>query len=419
MPLHSRYSTPRPTATASLVPAHQLGEDRRRTDWGQVVFGLSLSCFVAFQQFKLPPLLPRLLAEFNYSPTMAGSFMSIYALVGLVASMPMGRWLRRHGYRPGLMIGLAAAALGLLLALGFAHFAGAMLLARGLEGLTYAIFAIAGPVIATEAAKIRDLPLVTGLLAGWIPIGQIAAGLLALAWPDWRTIWLLALALTLALTVPSWRYRNHRPVNRSADGATKPQPGAKAANLSAAAIFLLWSGQYFAFMTWLTQFLIERHHLDPHRAVVIYLIPVVVLLAFNVITGWALGRGLRVAPALLICLLLQAGVWASISVLDGLPGLIALIVYGICAGVTPTCLFHLPHLIAASEGAATRAGPEAFGTLMAGRNIGVFVGPLVLPQMLAYFGDWDLAADFIAVATLLAGAIVLLLGRHLRRPQQH
>lgn len=376
---------------------------------------MALSCFVAFQQFKLPPLLPGLLAEFHYSPTMAGSFMSVYALVGLIASMPIGRWLRRHGYRPGLMVGLAVAALGLLIALGFARFTGAMLLARGLEGVTYAVFAIAGPVIATEGARIRDLPLVTGLLAGWIPIGQIGAGLLALAIPDWRIIWLLALAVTLALAIPSWRYRNHRPANRPAGTAT-PQPVAKAANLFAAAIFLLWSGQYFAFMTWLTQFLIEQHHLEPHRAVLIYLIPVVVLLGFNIITGWALGRGLRVAPALLICLLLQAGVWASISVLDGVPGLIALVVYGICAGVTPTCLFHLPHLIATSQGAGTRAGPEAFGTLMAGRNIGVFLGPLVLPEMLSYFGNWDLAADFIALATLLAGAIVLLLGRHLRRP---
>lgn len=379
---------------------------------------MSLSCFVAFQQFKLPPLLPDLLTEFRYSPTMAGSFMSVYALVGLIASVPMGRWLRRHGYRPGLLIGLVAAALGLLIALGLARFTGAMLLARGLEGLTYAIFAIAGPVVATEAARTRDLPLVTGLLAGWIPIGQIGAGLLALALPDWRAIWLLALALTAALAIPSWRYRNHRPAGRATGSAAKPQPGAKAANLFSAAIFLLWSGQYFAFMTWLTQFLIERHHLDPHRAVLVYLIPVVVLLGFNVITGWALGRGLRVGPALLVCLLLQAGIWASISLLDGLAGLVALVVYGICAGVTPTCLFHLPHLIAANQGTGTRAGPEAFGTLMAGRNIGVFLGPLVLPEILAYSGNWDLAANVIAVATLLAGFIVLLLGRHLRRPQE-
>src|SRR3546814_16594591 len=45
--------------------------------------------------------------------------------------------------------------------------------ARGLEGLGFAICAIAGPAIAAQSASPRDLPLVTGLLAGWIPIGQI------------------------------------------------------------------------------------------------------------------------------------------------------------------------------------------------------------------------------------------------------
>ncbi|HVI86856.1 MAG TPA: MFS transporter, partial [Dongiaceae bacterium] len=196
-----------------------------RTNWLGVCFGLALSCFVAFQQFKLPPVLPELLQQFHYPRALAASFMSVYALIGLLGSVPLGRWLKRRGYRAGLPLGIASTALGLILALGFARFGAALLLARALEGLTYAIFAITGPVIATAAARFRDLPLVTGLLAGWIPIGQIVAGLLALAVPqghaasqiwglaDWQVIWLVALVLTLLLGLFCWRFSHNQDVS--------------------------------------------------------------------------------------------------------------------------------------------------------------------------------------------------------------
>lgn len=473
------------------------GRPGEHTDWLGVAFGLALSCFVAFQQFKLPPVLPSLLQEFHYPRALAASFMSVYALVGLVASVPLGQWLKRRGYHAGLPLGLASTAIGLILALTLARYGTALLAARALEGLTYAIFAIAGPVIATASARFRDLPLVTGLLAGWIPVGQIGAGLLALAAPawqrasqafglaDWQVIWLIALALTLLLGLFAWHYSHHKDVG-TADSHAKakgtvtadtewpekarlqPSVGASLASQSpaaphlsaaspdaktaadgtagklawsawlgprlpellAAGTFLLWSGQYFAFMTWLTQYLIEQHGLQPQQAVLVYLLPVVVLLAFNLLTGWALGRGLALLPALVGALVLQGLVWALTPILGDVTGIAALLVYGICAGIIPTCLFHLPHHIASHRAdhraaaggaqgpakAGVKAGPEAFAILMTGRNIGVFCGPLLLPQLLAWLGDWNLAARVIAVITCTGALLVIALARHFRRP---
>jgi len=448
-----------------------------RTDWRGVSFGMALSCFVAFQQFKLPPILPGLLQDFHYPRALAASFMSIYAVVGLIASLPLGRWMKRHGYGPGLKLGIVSTALGLLLALALARFGSVLLLSRALEGLTYAIFAIAGPVIATASARFRDLPLVTGLLAGWIPVGQIGAGLLALAVPSWvasglagslagwQLVWLVALALTALLGVLCWRYGHRENVGTGnspakarvavmadtnaaettpaalaippAPGRTRPHPATgsalgawlapRLADLLAAGTFLLWSAQYFAFMTWLTQYLIEQHHLQPQQAILVYLLPVVVLLACNLLTGWALGRGLPLVPALILSLVLQGLVWALTPFLGDVTGIMALLVYGICAGVIPTCLFHLPHHIAshrhhrqrgtpAGESArqGIKAGPEAFATLMTGRNIGVFCGPLLLPQLLALLGDWNLAAQIIAVITWIGAGLTIGLARHFR-----
>src|ERR1700693_1423816 len=84
--------------------------NRERTDWTGVAFGIALGCLVAFQQFKLPPVLPVLLADYHWDRTLAGGLMAIYALAGLLFSILIGGTLQRRGiFRPLL------AALGLLL----------------------------------------------------------------------------------------------------------------------------------------------------------------------------------------------------------------------------------------------------------------------------------------------------------------
>src|SRR5438309_2301963 len=84
--------------------------NRERTDWGGVVFGFSLACLIAFQQFKLPPVMPAMLAEYGWDRTLAGAFMAVYALAGLLFSIPIGRFLQR-----GDVFRLLIAALTLML----------------------------------------------------------------------------------------------------------------------------------------------------------------------------------------------------------------------------------------------------------------------------------------------------------------
>ena len=90
-------------------------------------------------------------------------------------------------------------------------------------------------------------------------------------------------------------------------------------------------------------------------------------------------------------------------------------VYGIGAGVTPTCLFQLPHAIA--RGAA---GASSFGVVMTGRNIGVFTGPLLLAFLIgaeryALHLGWTEAAQIVACMTLAAAVVAVVLGRSLKR----
>jgi predicted MFS family arabinose efflux permease len=341
--------------------------------------------------------------------------MSVYALVGLIASAAIGRKLDRNmGIGVASLIGLTV--IGVTLALAAPQSAPLMLLSRGLEGLAFAIAAIAGPAIAAAAASPRDLPIVTGLLAGWIPMGQIVAALAALALHDWRWLWIIGLALGLPLGLWAWlllrESRNGNTARRPA--ALHPDAAQHRQLILAGTIFMLWSGQYFAFMTWLTQYLTTVLALGPAASVLAYLVPVVVLLACNLLTGWALRHGLALIPALMVALIGQALVWFAQPWLSGGPGLVGLVVYGIGAGVVPTCLFQTPHAIMRGT-----AGASAFGIVMTGRNIGVFMGPLLLAFLIgtdsfALHLGWTAAAQAIGTMTLGGVMVALLLQRSLR-----
>jgi MFS family permease len=383
------------------------GEIRGKTWWPGVLLGVGVSCHAAYQQFKLPPVLPDLLREFPHDPAIAAGFMSIYALIGLLVSQPIGRWLQggefllRGSLARGMMIAGPLTALGCAVALLWPESATLFLAGRGLEGLGFAICAIAGPAIAAQSASPRDLPLVTGLLAGWVPIGQIVGAWAAWAIPDWRFPWALGLGFALALTLVG-RF-GAKAASRALPRETLSLRQKRLLWLGGS-IFMLWSSQYFAFMTWLTSYLDLRYGMSLRESIGAYLLPVVVLLAFNVITGWALGRGLPLLRALIIGLLSQALVWIAAPFADGWQGVLLLIVYGIGAGVVPTCLFQVPHRIV---GGAARAG--AFGIVMAARNVGVFFGPLVLGVLVKGPEDWTLGFGIFTAITFGAMALAILL----------
>jgi MFS family permease len=138
---------------------------RDRTDWTGVAFGITFACLVAFQQFKLPPVLPGMIATYGWDRTLAGGFMAVYALAGLAFSIPIGRAMQHRGILALLFVALGFFILGNFLTLAFPAAGLVVLLARGLEGIAFASGAIAGPALASRSATRRDLGFVTGLMA--------------------------------------------------------------------------------------------------------------------------------------------------------------------------------------------------------------------------------------------------------------
>ena len=376
-----------------------------RSNWTGIAFGLALACFAAYQQFKLPPALPVLLETYRYDRTLAGAFMSVYAVAGLAFSLLFGRLLERKGAVGPTLVALALSMVGTGLILALPESGWTVLLGRALEGVGFAFLAICGMLLANANASARHLPLVVGMTAAWIPVGQLAAMLLApiaFAWHGWQLLWIAALFGALALAAWTLALRGSGAVDPPAAPAG-PAPGGKIAGAArlklaiAAGIFMLWSSQYFAYMTWLPQYLVEVHGLSVSMAAAGNMIPVAVLIAATVVVGMVLRAGVPVGPLLVCGLATQAAIWWLVPV-TGVGGVVSLIFYGIAAGICPTCLFAMPSIIVGRG----RVAAPAFGIIMTGRNIGVLIGPVLLAQAFEATGAWDLAAPIFGTVTSLA-----------------
>jgi hypothetical protein len=273
--------------------------------------------------------------------------------------------------------------------------------------------AICGHLLASANASIRNQPLVIGLMAAWIPIGQLAAMLLApvaFASQGWQLLWVVAIFGSCGLA--AWTIGLRRSPALALPGGTggaEPEPGqvpipeitaaARLKLIVVAGIFMLWSGQYFAYMTWLPQYLVEVYGLSISMAVFGNMVPVAVLIATTVAVGMVLRAGVPVGTLLACGLATQAAIWWLVPVTGGgLAGALSLIAYGLAAGVCPTCLFAMPGVIVGRG----RAVAPALGIIMTGRNLGVLIGPMLLGQAFKVTGAWDLAAPIFGTVTTLA-----------------
>ena len=404
-----------PSRRWSLSTTSSVPERGGTTDWAGVALGLGLASLAAFQMLKLAPALPVLIAEHGYGRVLAGAMMSIYAVAALFLSLAAGNLLAR---RP--IAAMAAAAgcflMGNLATLALPEPGFLVLAARGLEGVGYAVFAIAGPVIANRSAAERHLPVVAGITANWVPVGQIVALVAARLTLDdagWRPLWWLSLALTVGLCL--WLARTRGMVATMLGGAgrreTPRSVGERRVLWLAGAVFALWSGQYLAFMTWLPDHMVDRHGLAPERAALLNLMPVVAVALGCLATGALLRARMPYGPLFVAATLAQVPVWLFAPELPAAAALAAVCVFGLLCGVTPTLLFALPPRLLGGS----RVSPAAFAPMMTGRNLGLLGAPVVAGWLVAGWG-WEALGPVFGVVTLAAALGGGVMGRLAPRP---
>ncbi len=374
-----------------------------RSDWGGIWLGLSVSSFAAFQMLKLPPALPLLIEAYGYERVVAGAMVSVYALSGVFFSMAAGSVT---GRRPGTVMAgsLACFLAGNVVTLAAPGDAWLNLAARAVEGVAYAVFAIAGASIANRSASERDLPLVAGIVAIWVPVGQLlalATGFLFFDQLGWRPLWWLSLGLSAGLGL--WLGVRRSTVVRALSSGGRGEEAIDARQRLViwltAGVFAAWGGQYITFMTWLPDYMVERFAVGANVAAAVNAVSVIGVLLGCLATGWLLRS--RVPLGLLFggATLVQAVVWFAAPHLGAWTGLVAIAAYGAVSGAPPTCMFAVPARLVGGE----HAGPAAFAPLMTGRSIGILLAPVVAGWLIDDRG-WATLAPVFGVLTVGAAA---------------
>lgn len=404
-----------PSLSSSLSSV--TGAVRTRSDWVGISFGLCIALLAAYQQFKLPPVLPEMLDRYAYGPELAGGFMSIFAVIGLVGSFQFGRLMQRQSTAAWLIGACGLIALGAVPILLLPENAWAMMAGRALEGTAMAILAIAGPTLMTRNAAMKHLPFAAALAATWVPLGGLLATTVArmaeVLWPEdavWPSVWWAGLLFAGGMAL--WtgflaRGDGSRIALPTAKGGAPDLTRADRRALTLlAACFGLWALQNLSVLSWLPEYLVSDRGMSNAASKEFYGMTVIAVAASNLLAAGILKAGVPITR-LLIVVLIGQGLVLILGPMAGTDwtGILALLAYGFFAGITPTCIFGLPGRILGSN----RTGPAAFGLMMTGRNLGVLTGPVLIGWIgggsLGWAAGWGTAAAATACATLAALAI--------------
>ena len=159
--------------------------------WLVVLVLLLASVSAPLNQFKVPPLMPLLMADFSLSVGEAGSLMSVFAVAGLILALPAGFVFQKLGYRLTGLLAVGSVAAGAALGAASSDI-GTMWFGRIVEGTGTSLLAVVAPAVVALwfVADKRGMPL--GVWATWVPLGQaivfVAAPLLVV-YGGWRTVW--------------------------------------------------------------------------------------------------------------------------------------------------------------------------------------------------------------------------------------
>ena len=367
---------------------------RSHSDWVGIWFGLCVALLAAYQQFKLPPVLPEMLDLYGYGAGMAGGFMSIFAVIGLVLSFQFGRWMSRQATAAWLIGACGLVGLGAIPILTFPENGWAILVGRAFEGTAMAILAIAGPTLMTRLAE------------HLMPGDQI-----------WSSVWWAG--LVFAVLMAGWtlilaRQNDGRRIAlpSTKGGAPDLSKTDRQALMMLSACFGLWALQNLSVLSWLPEYLVADRGLSTAVSKELYGVTVIAIAGSNLLAAAILKAGFPIARLLTVVLVGQGtvlviGPYAGTDI----SGVAILLAYGFFAGITPTCIFGLPGRLLGPD----RTGPAAFGLMMTGRNLGLLTGPILVGWVAGSSLGWSAGWWTAAAATGCAVIAALAIQRQVRR----
>jgi MFS family permease len=374
-----------------------MGGTRWPAVWAVFAGGLVCGAYVG----KVPPALPLQREELGLTLVESGFIATTFNVIGLLVGMFVGVLCDRFGHKRLGLAGIAVMSLAGLLGAAAWDFP-SLLVSRLLEGVGFLLFAVAGSALMAASAAGGERTKAMGLWSAYMPAGGSAALLVSpvvLAAGGWRGLW-VAIALVAAVAfvliarhAPTTRYGRVSSVKLALESLSQP------ASVALALLFAFYVAQWTSVMIWLPTFLVEERGASAGVAALMTAVMVLVNVPGNLGGGWLLSRGVRRGPLVLaacaIMVVTDIGMLAS-ALPDALR-YVACLVFSMCAGVIPACIF---------SGVVVHAKtPEHIGTtngmVMQTSQGGQFFGPIVLAWLASNFGGWG--ASLWAMLAFAAG----------------
>jgi len=351
------------------------------------------SVVAAFNQFKIPPLMPVLMRTFQIDLTQAGLLMSSIAVIGLVLALPTGIILQRLGSKATILIALGLMAIGSVIGALSASYV-LLVISRVLEGIGIGLIGVAAPATIAMWFPPEKQGTPMGIWATWVPVGSVAAYNLApMLVPSlgWGAVWWIGAGSALITMVFSGLLITRPPVSVPADSSAPEAPSLREA-LSNRSIWLLalefacFNLALISIATYYPTFLNQVRGYPLGQAAFISSITTILVLFSAPAAGWVSDRiGSRRLVfslpflAVAVCLIFpfQVTGWQIVAVM---------VVQGLIVGAIPTATFA-----AVSE---VMRKPQWAGlglaVVLMGQSLGQLLGPILFGEIVERSG-WVMA----------------------------
>jgi predicted MFS family arabinose efflux permease len=383
----------------------------KRQAWAVTIAAVLAGIAVTLNQFKVPPVMPALIADLHLNMATAGWLMSVFALGGVLLSIPAALLLIRVGPKLLGLISLVCVVIGSVLG-ALAPNTATLLISRIVEGISVGPVAVAVPALISSWFEPRDRGLPMGLWAAWVPIGNVVMFNIAqpLAVPyGWRSLWWFgALLALLVLALFALVVRTPPSNSPGLRVPESPRPRLSEPLLPSRWLLPLVFGTFtfslLGYNTWAPAFLTAELHIEPAAANFFASLTFVAGMVANLTAGWAMNhtrhRYLLLTAAVVVSGVLFFWSFRLGSVAVVVPYMLAL---GFASNFIPTSTLTL-----APE---TVSSPALIGLAMAMLNVvsnlGVLAGPPVIGAIVAN-GHWE-RGSLCMVGVMALGLIASLL----------
>ncbi|MBR0895630.1 MFS transporter [Bradyrhizobium tropiciagri] len=384
----------------------QQGEAKR---WATVAIVMGCGIGAALQVGKVPIAASMLQQSLGIDLAAVGTVAGIFAVLGLVGSVPAGVVIAAVGARRVLLCGLAAITLGAASG-ALAPQLAVLLASRLVEGLGFLLVMVAAPALLDRVVDVSARDVTMAVWSCVMPFGIALALVAGPMFGSWRAIWWASAAFAAALFVLAGIFVPGVASRTGPARAGLLQEATALARRRTPALlmvlFALYSLMFFALFSFLPILLTDRLGVSSQSAGGLSALAAAGNVVGNLTAGKLLARGvnrtLLIAVAALVMGASALGIF--LPVLGGWGAFFLCLLFSATGGLIPATL------LATAPAAARSAAmvPVMMGLLMTGSNFGQVTGPIAVGAVVSAWG-WGAACVLVVAAAILAGLAAWLL----------